>query len=184
MLVEQLEVVKAPALGKIQAASCGIGKGLRLCSDLSEAQCSMRDPPRLSSIQESLSNAMGTQSCHAVSQAINQLQLNLEWTCGAVEVVEAPALGHLDVQLEQGWWAGRPASALPLQNGFAHPRGAQQAGSHGRDASSPNSHVGSAGLTFKCVKPQCLSLLLKTCLLLFRSKAAFDNETSCHDALC
>ncbi|KAK9832431.1 hypothetical protein WJX74_010109 [Apatococcus lobatus] len=67
-----------------------------------------------------------------------------------VEVVEAPALGHLDVQLEQGWWAGRPASALPLQNGFAHPSGAQsQASSHEREAASPHSQNSSRGVTFK-----------------------------------
>ena len=69
--------------------------------------------------------------------------------CGAVEVVEAPALGHLDMQLEQGWWAGRPASALPLQNGFANPMGARQAGFQHQEASSPNDHNSSIGVTFK-----------------------------------
>ena len=79
------------------------------------------------------------------------LPLIVALACGAVEVVEAPALGHLDVQLEQGWWAGRPASALPLQNGYTHAPGSQRAGSQEQEAGSPHSHIGSAGLTFKCV---------------------------------
>ena len=65
----------------------------------------------------------------------------------AVEVVEAPAFGHLDVQLEQGWWAGRPALALPCQNGHAHSPTLRKAARPGPEDNSPP--VAATGITFK-----------------------------------
>ena len=93
--------------------------------------------------------------------------------CGAVEVVEAPPLGHLDVQLEQGWWAGRPASALPLQNGFANPQGARH-----QEASSPHSHNSPVGVTFKCV------LLNTSACCIQNSNAAYANASTESNSAC